>query len=97
MQLDAYGRSITGRRSNNEDAICASPELGMFIIADGMGGYEGGAVASALAVDTSHDRVRKTASDADTTWPYRIGPARSLPEKELIVDPSRWRSDRRAT
>jgi serine/threonine protein phosphatase PrpC len=85
MQLDAYGLSITGRRSNNEDAICASPDLGLFIVADGMGGYEGGEVASALAVDTIHELVRKTAGDADTTWPYRIDPARTLPENELIV------------
>ena len=85
MQLDAYGLSITGRRSNNEDAIYASPDLGLFIVADGMGGYEGGEVASALAVDMIHQLVRKTAADADTTWPYRIDPARTLPENELIV------------
>jgi hypothetical protein len=31
MWLDTYALSITGRRANNEDAICASSELGLFI------------------------------------------------------------------
>jgi PPM family protein phosphatase len=85
MQLDTYALSIAGRRGNNEDAILARPDLGLFIVADGMGGYEGGEVASALAVDSIFELVRATASDADATWPYKIDPARSLSENELIV------------
>lgn len=45
MQLDVFALSIKGRRANNEDAICAHPELGLFVVADGMGGYEGGEIA----------------------------------------------------
>ncbi len=85
MLLDTYALSIAGRRTNNEDSICASPELGLFIDADGMGGSEGGEVASALAVEAIHDLVRTTASDADVTWPYKIDPQRSFSENELIV------------
>jgi serine/threonine protein phosphatase PrpC len=85
MQLDAFALSIAGRRSNNEDAVCARPELGLFVVADGLGGYDGGEVASALAIETIHDLVRRTAGDADVTWPYKIDPARSIAENEVAV------------
>jgi len=85
MLLETFAITIPGRRTNNEDAICARPELGLFVVADGMGGYEGGEIASALAVDAIHELVRRTAGDNDVTWPYRIDPARPLCENELIV------------
>lgn len=85
MQLDMYALSIAGRRNNNEDAICAAPELGLFVVADGMGGYEGGEIASALTIDAIHALVRRTASDADVTWPYQIDPALTVGENELMV------------
>ena len=85
MQLETYALTIAGRRSNNEDAICARPDLGLFVVADGMGGYEGGEIASALAVEAIHELVRRTAGDADVTWPYRIDPQRSITENEMIV------------
>ena len=44
--------SDTGKvRSGNEDAVTAEPTLGLAILADGMGGYAAGEVASKLAVD----------------------------------------------
>ncbi|HUJ59799.1 MAG TPA: protein phosphatase 2C domain-containing protein [Kofleriaceae bacterium] len=85
MQLDTFALSVPGRRDSNEDAICARPELGLFVVADGMGGYEGGEVASAIAVDAICELVRRTAGDADVTWPYKLDPQRSLPENELMV------------
>jgi serine/threonine protein phosphatase PrpC len=85
MKLDAFALSITGRRANNEDAICARPELGLYVVADGMGGYEGGEIASALTVDAIAELVRRTAGDADVTWPYAIDPRRSPTENELLV------------
>lgn len=37
-------------RGHNEDAVFANPGLGLFILADGMGGYNAGEVASSMAV-----------------------------------------------
>ncbi len=85
MQLETFAISIPGRRANNEDAVCMRPELGLFVVADGMGGYEGGEVASALAVEAIHELVRRTAGDADVTWPYKIDPRRSVFENEVMV------------
>ena len=85
MQLDTFAVSIAGRRTNNEDAICVRPDLGLFVVADGMGGYEGGEIASTIAVEAIHELVRKTAGDADVTWPYQIDPERTVVENELMV------------
>ena len=40
--MQASGLSHIGRRPNNEDSYRIEPELGLFLVADGMGGYEGG-------------------------------------------------------
>ena len=50
--MRAAAESITGRRENNEDAYRSRDDLGLFLVADGMGGHEGGEVASRVAVDT---------------------------------------------
>jgi len=43
----------TGKvREHNEDAIGSIPEIGLMVLADGMGGYNAGEVASGIAVQT---------------------------------------------
>ena len=36
-------------RSHNEDSIASDPVNGLFVVADGMGGYNAGEVASGMA------------------------------------------------
>ena len=41
----------TGRvREHNEDAVGSNPDIGLMVLADGMGGYNAGEVASGIAV-----------------------------------------------
>src|SRR5260221_7157077 len=50
---EAFGLSDTGCvRANNEDYYRIEPELGLYLLADGMGGAKAGERASELAVET---------------------------------------------
>ena len=52
-KIEAFAMTDPGaKRSHNEDSVCADRRLGLAVVADGMGGYKGGEVASALAVNT---------------------------------------------
>ena len=56
-----YGHSthVGLRREHNEDTYYADGDLGLWLVADGMGGHENGEVASALARDTLVETIGK--------------------------------------
>jgi protein phosphatase len=56
--LEAFGYSDKGCvRPNNEDYFRIEPQIGLYAVADGMGGAEAGEYASRLAVDVVAERV----------------------------------------
>jgi protein phosphatase len=58
--LEMAGLTHVGRRRpHNEDQLATDPGLGLAVLADGMGGYRAGEVASAMAVETVVQEVRK--------------------------------------
>lgn len=58
IDISARGASDVGKqRGMNEDAIGLDEALGIFVLADGMGGHESGAVASKAAVATVHSEL----------------------------------------
>jgi serine/threonine protein phosphatase PrpC len=61
-------------RTNNEDSAAADLELGLFVVADGMGGHAAGEVASRVAVDTLVAAMRA-----------RGRPARARDEAEVLL------------
>ena len=44
-------------RTHNEDALLCRPDLGLFCVADGMGGFNAGEVASHVVIDTLEKRL----------------------------------------
>ena len=71
-KIDFAELSDTGRvRDHNEDAIGSIGEIGLMVLADGMGGYNAGEVASGIAVQivtemASDGALREKRDDVDT-------------------------------
>jgi protein phosphatase len=60
LRIAARGLTDVGqRREQNQDALLIDEPLGLFVVADGMGGHAGGATASRLAVDTIRAALQK--------------------------------------
>jgi len=85
MKICSEARTHLGRRSNNEDSFLLDPAQGLFVVADGMGGYEGGEVASQLATEAMAAFFQRNASDEDATWPHALLRSLSWPENLLRV------------
>lgn len=81
MRLSAHGVSHPGRRASNEDALLVDVSLGLFIVADGMGGHNAGEVAARLAIETIGEFILRT-HHTDPTWPYGF-------DSELSVEGNR--------
>lgn len=54
-----FKTDIGRKRSQNQDSGAAYPDMGLFLVSDGMGGHRGGETASATAVQEITERVRK--------------------------------------
>jgi len=82
----------TGRvRDHNEDAIGTNADVGLMVLADGMGGYNAGEVASGIAVQivtelASEAAIRQELSDLD--------PHSGLMRQSIILRDAVYRSNK---
>ena len=69
-KLRCVGATDTGRvREHNEDTIGTDPDVGLVVLADGMGGYKSGEVASGIAVRTLLGLIKEAVERQDMTIP----------------------------
>jgi PPM family protein phosphatase len=74
------------RRLTNEDSYCTRPDLGLFVVADGMGGHVAGEIASRIVVQAIEEFVAETVkADASNTWPFPF-------DATLTIDGNRMQS-----
>jgi protein phosphatase len=102
MKITSFGGTDTGKkRSNNEDAFLLNDAIGIYAVADGVGGNEGGEVASRTAVDTLAASLPDLLGDKDRTPPSGIGgaadPAFSALQLAITLANRTIRSARKAT
>jgi serine/threonine protein phosphatase PrpC len=82
VELKIAAKTDTGLvRSHNEDAIAHNHEYGLAILADGMGGYNAGEVASAIATSTLKESVEGQLHDR--SWSTRTNHSRFI--QHLLV------------
>ena len=61
--VESAGISDVGqKRERNEDSLFYDDKMGLYVVADGMGGQEAGEVASAIAVQTICEAIKQQAS-----------------------------------
>src|SRR5260370_29951533 len=69
-KIASVARTDTGKgREHNEDMIGSEADIGLFVLADGMGGYNAGEVASGIAVKTIINLVRDAVIREDLSVP----------------------------
>jgi PPM family protein phosphatase len=87
-KVKLVGESHTGKvREHNEDTIAFDADLGLMVLADGMGGYNAGEVASGIAVKTIVNLVRDAAEreDLGTTDPATGLTRRSIVLRDAVL------------
>ncbi|KYF85237.1 hypothetical protein BE17_16905 [Sorangium cellulosum] len=85
LAIEAAAQSDVGRRrSRNEDSFAALPCLGLFMVADGLGGYAAGEVASRMAIEVVKGCIEEE-STLEDTWPYGTARPHNRDEVRLIL------------
>ena len=82
--LTAHGVTHVGHvRKTNEDHLLVDLDLGLFLVADGMGGHIAGEVASRMAVETIRTFIARSQDGGNCTWPFGIDPDASFAVNRL--------------
>jgi len=86
MKIQAKGITDVGRkRGHNEDSFGVFDDMGLYVVADGMGGHAAGEVASHAAVGNLKDFITATTAEEDITWPFERDENLSQGANRLVV------------
>jgi PPM family protein phosphatase len=82
-KIRLVGQTDTGRvREHNEDTIALDEDIGLLVLADGMGGYNAGEVASGIAVKTVLNLVRDAVAREDLAG---ADPVSGLSRRSIVL------------
>lgn len=88
--IESAGLSDTGKiRKDNEDTLLVDDDMGLYVVADGMGGHRAGEVASQLVVDSIRDYIQSCYKDKAAApsglADHTLSPAANLILKGIIL------------
>ncbi|MDX1972644.1 MAG: Stp1/IreP family PP2C-type Ser/Thr phosphatase [Candidatus Sumerlaeia bacterium] len=70
FKIQAAGLSDRGlKRGHNEDSLSVVSDMGLYIVADGMGGHNAGEVASRQSIESIVEYLRRLREDPNETAP----------------------------
>ena len=76
-------------RSNNEDALLLKPELGLLAVADGMGGQEGGELASRIFIETALEVFADSPAESEEERYRSVQKAFALANERILEEARR--------
>jgi protein phosphatase len=86
VTIESAGISDIGRRrEQNEDSLFFDDGLGLYVVADGMGGHNAGEVASKLVVETIRDYIQQNHTDAQVEDQVNIDANLSSEARRLLA------------